>query len=469
MAQFPLIGRPTRVRRTVACMALLAGTALAFSGCDDGADDGHIVKAANDLRIAPALGIDNEGNDLTIDAYSRAASNAQGADNAAASLIVADATAAQAQSAFKRAADAWSEITRETASGQALLIRLTGEQSRLANLQSFDPGPIRAEISSRRTALQQELRAAESTRDEVRSEIASLEQSISELRNQARDRRDAAEELRERATAIGGTRRAVLIAEANERQREGDAFEREASELGLELDRAMFRSERTEQELAALRRQLETLMQRERTLEAQVSVRSQQATNARENAEELTGRIASQINTMAELYNAEIAPALADAIAGFESAASRARQGQNVLGSTARLSAGSSEHALANAHSTHAMMLDGMLSFVDLAVARGVASGTITEVRSELQAKLNEANAAANEAAAQAAGSLSGGGASGQAGEILNQVAESLNPSGGAGALPPEEDWQDDADENRDEDAERDDNPDAEMDGMDGE
>jgi chromosome segregation ATPase len=432
MAETDRITRLSPVRRCLNAGLLLAltGAALTLVSCDDSDTRSTIAKASNQLRIAPALGVDDEGNDRMADGYAQAASIAQGAQAAGAGLVAGNAAAAKAQIDLKAAINAIEGITGRTTSGQALLLRLANEQSRLADLQAFDPSPERAQISSRRAEIQQGIRAAEAQLAELEGMIESVTKAIQDQRSQARAKRDAAEDLRERAINIGGVQRATLIEQSNARQREADAFEQQAALLGLQLEKLGYARKAGEEQRDGLRRQLEELMQRERRLEAEVASRAQQASDARQNIADLSSRVSSQINEIAQWYNDAIAPNLAEAISGFESAAARARQDQNSAGSAARLLIGTSEHALASVHRAHAGLLDNMLSFVDLAIARGVNAQPIKAIQTELRAKRNEASAAADAAAEQSASSLSGAGAPGTAGQLLSELAEKIRPAG---------------------------------------
>ena len=423
----------------------LAGGGGSLVSCDGAETDGEVARAATHLRIAPAKGVSESGEDLGAAAYEQAASTAQGSKSEAASLIAADAIMARAQHSLMAAMEEWSSVSTETASGQALLMRLESAQKRLEELQSFDAGPARGEITASRNALQGELRSVEASLDGIRGSIAEVESRIADLRSRASQERDRAEDIRSQVTSSSPVQRAELIARANERHRAADLLDRQASEIELELQRIVYARQQGEEALAGVRRRLETLMQRERALEADVASRAQQASATRDTIAQLRTRLGDQITSMAERYNAGIAPALDEAMSGFESAASRARSAQSVAGNPARLSAGGAEHALSSVHRAHAAMLFTMLGFVDQAVARGVTGGTIPEIRFALEAKMREAEEAAKMAGEQAAGSLGSAGASGRAGEILAEVAASLSPAMDADAGQPSEPGSDDA------------------------
>jgi DNA repair exonuclease SbcCD ATPase subunit len=266
----------------------------------------------------------------------------------AAASIAAQAQLGLAALALNDAIDAELACSRKQTDIRKLQNHWTGFKSLQASLGAFDPAAEIARLEEERTARAAEITAAQQQLAATQAELEAMRTRITSLEEQARSRWREETEIRQGAVDLGEVERSPVIEEANQVKRQGDAFDRQASETRALLESQEPALRDIEAEIDRLTTQSEQFSQDIEALRAEHAERQRLATEAADEAAALAGVITGVVEELSDLRDA--VPAAWKAVAD---ACDAARSEATVAVSTARdmaqIQIGSAEQMRADA------------------------------------------------------------------------------------------------------------------------
>ncbi len=440
--------------RRIGVVTASAAVALTLGGCEEANPASEAVNKASTQMEMLALGGGQKplAEDRLRDGYSTvlttlrpAEAGSAGSRRAAAASLAAQAELGLGSLALADALDTELACARREAEIRTLQNHWTSLKSLEASLLAFDPSGEIARLEEERvtraaevTVARQELAEAQAELDGMRSRIASLEE-------QARVKWREETEIRQSAVDMDEVTRASLIADATRLKRQGDALDRQASELRAELESREPALRDIEAEIDRLTTQSEQLSAAIQALQTERSQRVALAEETAAEASALASRIAEVVGQLDDLR--EAAPAAwqtvaeaCDAAAGKAGAASGAASnlGQIQSGAAEQMRGDALVHQAGGCEAYASTMR--LLAQTEPALPRTEAYAAAAAAAEQKAAELRSLAETAYGQAADAFEAL--GGEGDRVERAMQQLGGTLREKAGTPAAPAEETWE---------------------------
>mgnify|MGYP001796684338 CR=1 FL=1 len=428
--------------------ALASGLALtawgSLSGC------GQESEAAAKVRAAEAQLSSVGGGETTgADSYTRgvyadvardlqsAGSGASDGDAASASLVLARAKMGLGEAAAESLVERHAELLRRVGAARASLASWIDRQSEAASLEAFDPSDEQRSIAAARSERVDLREQAEAEIERLTSAFAEFEAAAAAATQSATSARSSALAVQEDMDRSSATRAASLASRLRELRRQGDAFERTASDYEAQMDLLRPEIETVELQIRALASQINRLDQRRIMLdERQTQLRSD-AADERRLAAEAAAMLDDRLGEIRDLLEGDLGSAATDAISQFRDAASQAQRARSAIRDEASRTAGAARRRMADSMVIQASGYDAVASHQETAAASEPAPPSASDYRQravELRQSQSESLEAAAEAYETAISELSAGAPSDDAAR-LERTLQMLARSARGGSI----------------------------------
>jgi len=314
----------------VATLVLAAGLA----SCERSHPDQRAIENANtrleSLSVAGAnasrnpVGRGKAFREIIKNLQSATASTDVGRSQAA-TLLTARANAGLGEIEADRAADQEHQFLSKITVTRALLDQWMSQQSVAAALSTYDPASdlakLDAEIAQRNT----EARQLEGEKAQQEAKVRGILGNAEQARTAAKADRDREAGIRKRTEGVSQTVREDLIRQAVAASREGDAKDKQASELAAEAAKESPKVEEIGNQVERLHRQVESLNKAKTDITKSAQAAHQQADQARQDASAVGIAISRAMEDLAKIREASAAPTQ-EAVAKYSAAATGANK-----------------------------------------------------------------------------------------------------------------------------------------------
>lgn len=404
-------------------VSMIAGLALGLFGCDGGDSEFEqsVNSASDTMSVLMAGGAwpapdETRGPKLeaVIQDLNEAMSTVDGDAKAPAQLMIARATAGQADISMNTASRLSSQISLDLTRADAIAREYSSNRSFASVQVGPDAGEASGTIEEQIRTIDAEIRDLEASKDELTDQLTAVQNEISQLMESARGERLQEADLRNESFDAEPMRRAELIGQAADRSRSAEAYERSAAEKQLtveSLEVAIAQVDRIIDNQQSLRA-IQT-----RGLERITEIDTEIAERRREREQATQGTLSdyvSALDAVVEMYSSEFVGAIEAATSEYGNAVSMARQA-NAMGQLASAAAGEHASSQARAHELHAQLADRIASSAAYLVEIGADDqDRFRSVMDRFRGEADAARAAAADAYSESASGFSGAGSAGQ-------------------------------------------------------
>lgn len=428
--------------RLAIAAGLAVGCAVVMAGCDDDSPTGAALdRASVQLREMTPAGAAPASLTIRQQVYQQVGSDLSGAtnqgtpaENAAASILLAETKIGQGQIAAARATELEAQALRLARRLRAALSDWAVRSARAEAAAQYDPAPELADIESQISERREQI-------EQARGQKAEVEAKVADLRAQAQAKLDEAEGyrreeglLRQRSLEAKATEGAKLLEQATEQKRRADAVEVQAG--NLEASAALIEPQigEIDLEIARIEKQIELLESARQEVNARAQAARSNAQDAREAAAAAAQDADQLLAELAALRTGDLAQSLEEAIRHFEgaardakNAASASRTTANVVAGTAQQQLGGVQRLRARSWTDHATILEALAAASPAMPNAQTYAAAAQEARAQAQAALEASNAAY----ADAQSAYGSAGAKGEAQERLQALSNRLGQLAG--------------------------------------
>jgi len=423
----------------VASIVMLAGMAAGLAGCDQSEREfqqaiSDVEKKIFALTAGGSWPADDEVRGPRLQAIvsdlNRAMSTVDGDAKAPAQLLIARATAGQADIEMASADAVASRISLDLTRADALARLYSTNLATATTRVGPDAGKAAETIEAQIREIDTEIRQLESQRQDLNRQLEEVRNRIAQLLESARAERLEEGELRAESLEAEPMRRAELIGEAVQRSRAAEAYESSASEEELTVESltlAIAQIDRLVENQRALRAIQTRGLERISTIDEGIRSRRQAQVRL---AEETLRSYTEAMNEAIAQYESEFVSTIESASNGFSSASSMARQAR-AMGQLASSASGEHASAAARAYELQAQLADQFVAsvkyLIDLSVLPAADRQRFESIKQRFTDEADQARRAAAERYEDAAGSFGAAGSEGQEiGERYRALAASL-------------------------------------------
>lgn len=425
----------TRDFRIRACL-LAAGLAAAasLSACGDG--DGlsaAVTSASNTLTAltgsgtaaAPAAVRETKYAAVIQDLQSKLASGGEPATVASANLLLAQATAGQAELIAQRAREADGRLAAALIEARAMLTLCLEQRALASSREGYDPSASIAGFEAQSNERSNEIAALTADLEQNQAAVKTLHEQAAAQAARAAGKREEERSILKGSEGLGASARLSEAERAAAVRREGDAFERRAAEIEAEAARIAPHSDEIRREIRRAQSQKDSLAKAKQSLLDLKTFTDEQVAGARQGARRAEAALIEAAGKVEALLNEEVKPRYDEAASKYGAASSKAAAARTGGSRQAvAVTSGTIQHALAALHRERAQALARAAAFFgEIAAATPPIADAerFASAAKSLSEESRQALAAAAESYATASGSFQGAGA-----ESYTRLAEHL-------------------------------------------
>lgn len=420
-------------------LALAAGLAISLAACDRESPTASAVRSAGNklAALSPAGGQpasiaarQKVYTGIKADLQSKLSGGTK-SENAAAAVLLAQATNGLAQIPAAAAADLASQNLHDEVEIRATLTRWFTHSALADAAAKYDPAPELAAADADMKKVEDSLAAQQKHKADVDKRVADLRAQAQQISGQAHSIQQQSSEFRAKIpneTAVAG---AGLMQQARDSGRKADGLEVQAATLEAQAAQVAPEAPEIQLEIDKLMLQKDMLTQAKAEVQQKVEESHKQATESRKDAKGAADKLDELVKGLLAREE-EVKKQTDEAVSQYEAAAASAAKGQTEMKSTAQMSVGSSRQSAADAQWVLAQSYTTIAETLESCANASYATPSAADLKSKA-AEARTAAKAALDAASQSYESAfqayDGAGAKGAAETVMETLKRRISDS----------------------------------------